>query len=104
MRHSLYFALVYAFSQAFTVFLFAMVFIYGTYQLIQDSDHVLYASYLEVFIPFAIIGFRVLGLAQTDSYAPDIAKAQLSANWIFHLLDREPEIDGYSESGHKLVS
>ena len=104
MQHSLYFALLYAYSQAFSIFLVALVFIYGAYQITQESTHFSYQPLLNIFIPFALIMFRILGLAQTDVYAPDLAKAKLSANWIFHLLDRKPEIDGYSESGCELVS
>ena len=64
----------------------------------------MYAPFLDIFIPFALIAFYILGLSQTDLFAGDVAKARLSANWIFHLLDRQPEIDGYSESGSELVS
>ena len=84
--------------------MFSLVFIYGAYQIIQESTHYLYHPFLDIFIPFALIGFNILGLSQTDLYAHDVAKARQSANWIFHLLDREPEIDGYSEKGSELVS
>ena len=49
-----------------------------------------------------VIGGRTAGHA--GAYAPNYAKARLSANRIFYLLDRKPRIDSYSEEGKKLAS
>ena len=43
-------------------------------------------------------------MGQAGAFAPNYAKAKISANRIFALLDRRPAIDSYSEDGSKLVS
>lgn len=45
-----------------------------------------------------------MNVGQSASLAPDYGKAKVSAQRIFHLLDRKPQIDSYSEEGEKLVS
>ena len=40
-----------------------------------------------------------MAVGQASAFAPDAAKAQLSAGHIFALLDKEPEIDSYSTEG-----
>ena len=42
-------------------------------------------------------------MGQASHFAPDYGKAKTSANRIFFLLDREPEIDAMSEDGHNPV-
>lgn len=44
-----------------------------------------------------------MNVGQSSSMAPDYGKARTSAQRIFHLLDRKPLIDSYSEQGEKLV-
>jgi len=42
-----------------------------------------------------------MALGQASAFAPDAAKAQVSASVIFQLLDRVPTIDAESEEGTK---
>lgn len=42
-----------------------------------------------------------MGLGQASSFAPDAAKAKISAARIFELNERVPEIDSYSDEGEK---
>ena len=42
-------------------------------------------------------------MGQASHFAPDYGKAKTSADRIFFLLDREPEIDAMSEDGHNPV-
>ena len=48
--------------------------------------------------------FGAMIAGQIASFAPDYIKAKTSAARIFKLLDREPAIDAYSDSGLKPVS
>ncbi|GAM28104.1 hypothetical protein SAMD00019534_112800 [Acytostelium subglobosum LB1] len=47
---------------------------------------------------FAIV-LSAIGVGQTSSFAPDLAKAQVAANEIFHLLDQQSSIDGTNPAG-----
>ena len=64
-------------------------------------DHVAFSSFDKVFVAFSALIFGAAGAGQAGAFAPNYAKAKLSANRIFYLLDRVPEIDGYSEDGEK---
>ena len=50
---------------------------------------------------FSAIVFGAMALGQASAFAPDAAKAQVSAAVIFQLLDRVPTIDAESEEGVK---
>ena len=43
-------------------------------------------------------------MGQASAFAPNYAKAKISANRIFALLDRQPVLDNYDPNGQKLVS
>jgi len=48
--------------------------------------------------------FGAMAVGQTSSFAPDYAEAKRAAARMFKLLDRNPEIDNFSEEGEKPVS
>uniref|UniRef100_A0A8I3N6S8 P-type phospholipid transporter n=1 Tax=Canis lupus familiaris TaxID=9615 RepID=A0A8I3N6S8_CANLF len=48
---------------------------------------------------FSAIVFGAVALGHASSFAPDYAKAKLSAAHLFMLLERQPLIDSYSEEG-----
>ena len=98
------YGLTYGFSQGFLFFGYVVTFGVGAWQLTQDPDSILHDNFMDSFIVFSAVIFGALGIGQAGSFAPNYAKAKLSANRIFFLLDRKPEIDGYSEEGKKLVS
>uniref|UniRef100_A0A4X2M982 P-type phospholipid transporter n=1 Tax=Vombatus ursinus TaxID=29139 RepID=A0A4X2M982_VOMUR len=50
---------------------------------------------------FSAIVFGAMALGHASSFAPDYAKAKLSAAHLFMLFEREPLIDSYSEAGLK---
>lgn len=58
--------------------------------------------YLLLFRVFSAIVFGGMSIGEASSFAPDAAKAEASAKEIFKLLDKEPDIDTYSEEGQKL--
>ena len=53
---------------------------------------------------FSAVVFGAMALGQTSSFAPDYAKAKISAAHLFLLFERVPSIDSYSEEGEKPVS
>ena len=83
--------------------MYPVVFRFGAFQVLLDPSHVAYASFANVFRVFFALIFGAVGAGQAGAFAPNYAKARLSANRIFLLLDREPIIDGYSKEGTKLV-
>ena len=50
---------------------------------------------------FNALIFGVVAAGQAGAFAPNYAKARVSANRIFALLNRIPAIDGYSVEGEK---
>ena len=81
--------------------MYAIVFRFGAWQVTLPLDHVAHSSFDKVFVAFSALIFGAAGAGQAGAFAPNYAKAKLSANRIFFLLDRVPEIDGYSEEGEK---
>lgn len=53
---------------------------------------------------FSAIVFGAVALGHASSFAPDYAKAKLSAAHLFMLFERQPLIDSYSEEGLRPVS
>ena len=84
--------------------MYALVFRFGAFQVTRDRGDIASASFEDVFRVFTAMIFGAIGVGQAGAFAPDYAKARLSANRIFALLDRVPVIDGYSEEGSKIVS
>ena len=96
--------MTYGFSQSILFFMYAMVFRFGAYQVTRGRDHIAFAAYEDVFRVFTALVFGALTLGQAGAFAPNYAKAKVSANRIFALLDLKPAIDSDSEDGDELVS
>ncbi|XP_056375087.1 ATP-dependent translocase ABCB1-like isoform X3 [Hyla sarda] len=86
----------YGLSQAIFFFAYAGSFQFGAFLVAEGS-----MTFDNVFLVFAAIVFGAMALGQTSSFAPDYAKAKVSAAHIFNLLERTPLIDSYSAAGHK---
>ncbi|KAM9308064.1 ATP-dependent translocase ABCB1-like [Gastrophryne carolinensis] len=86
----------YGLSQAVMFFAYAASFRFGAF-LVEEG----YMAFQNVFLVFAAVVFGAMAMGQTSSFAPDYAKAKVSAAHIFSLLEREPLIDSYSAAGHK---
>ena len=50
------------------------------------------------------VAMGAMAVGQANSFAPDYGKAKQSAAKCFELLDREPAINSFDESGKKPVS
>ena len=84
--------------------MYGVVFRYGAFQVTRPPSHVIHGTFNDVFRVFFAIVFGALSVGQASTFAPDYAKARLSANRIFALIDRKPLIDSLSEEGDTPVS
>ncbi|XP_058038723.1 ATP-binding cassette sub-family B member 5 [Ahaetulla prasina] len=87
----------YAIGQSFNFFINAAVFRFGAWLIAHC-----FINFEQLFIVFSSVFFAAMNAGQANSLAPDFSKSKVSAQRIFHLLDRKPVIDSYSEEGDKL--
>nr|XP_032831471.1 ATP-dependent translocase ABCB1-like [Petromyzon marinus] len=86
--------LTYGVSQMMLYFIYAVTFRFGAWLVAHQ-----YMTFENVFLVFSAIVFSAMSVGQTSSFAPDFAKAQMSARRVFALLAQVPSIDSYSEAG-----
>ena len=103
MWNTILHGLTYAFSQAVIYLLYPIAFRFGAYQITLPESNVASSSFDRVIVVFFALVLGVGGAGQASAFAPNYAKAKLSASRIFQLIDRVPVIDSYSEDGEKLV-
>ena len=103
MLNTMVYGITYAFSQGVIFLMYAVVFRFGAFQITLPDNNIASTSFDNIFVVFFALVFGAAGAGQAGAFAPNYAKAKLSANRIFHLIDREPVIDSYSEEGTELV-
>ena len=94
----------YAFSQGVLFFGYVIAFRFGALLVSLPPDHILYSPFNDIFVVFLALVFGAMTAGQAGAFAPNYAKARLSANRIFALLNRVPATTVYfSEEGAKPV-
>ncbi|XP_035989695.1 ATP-dependent translocase ABCB1-like isoform X1 [Fundulus heteroclitus] len=84
----------FSFSQAMIHFAYAACFRFGAWLIVEGRMEV-----EAVFLVISAVLFGALALGEANSFAPNYAKAKMSASHLMMLLNKEPEIDNLSERG-----
>ncbi|XP_030120658.4 ATP-binding cassette sub-family B member 5 isoform X5 [Taeniopygia guttata] len=92
LRKAPFYGFTYGIAQCSEYFINAAVFRFGAWLIVNCLS-----NFENVFIVFSSVIFAAMNVGQSSSMAPDYGKARISAQRIFHLLDRKPLIDSYSE-------
>ncbi|XP_048881500.1 ATP-binding cassette, sub-family B (MDR/TAP), member 4 [Brienomyrus brachyistius] len=90
------YGLTFAFSQAIVYFAYAGCFRFGAWLIEQNQ-----MDFEGVFLVISAVLYGALAMGEANSFAPNYAKAKVSASHIFMLLERVPAIDNESEEGEK---
>uniref|UniRef100_A0A096LQ07 ATP binding cassette subfamily B member 1 n=1 Tax=Poecilia formosa TaxID=48698 RepID=A0A096LQ07_POEFO len=86
----------FSFSQAMIYFAYAACFRFGAWLIIEGRMDV-----EGVFLVISAVLFGAMAVGEANSFAPNYAKAKMSASHLLMLLSKEPEIDNLSEQGDK---
>ena len=99
------YGLTYGFSQGALFIGYIIAFRFGAFLVTRPLDDFVHTPFNDIFVVLFALVFGAMAAGQAGAFAPNYAKARLSANRIFALLDRVPATTVYcSEEGSTLVS
>ncbi|KAF2264957.1 P-loop containing nucleoside triphosphate hydrolase protein [Lojkania enalia] len=92
-------AILYALSQALAMFIFALVFWYGS-KLLLNMEY----TVVQFFVVYSAIINGAQSAGAIFSFAPDMGEARSAAKLLKSFIDRIPKIDWWSTGGQRIES